>query len=112
MREQEMDTQLEILLRLYAINNNGKLFTKLKKSFGKKLIGEINHQFMNYNKLNKVLKWKPSYKINDGLELTFNWYRDFLSLNNYRELLQMTKIMVLGADGYLGWPTFILDGKI
>ncbi len=79
-------TVRDIIKAICDINNNGKLFTKIEKKFlGKKLIGEINHQFMNYNKLNKVLKWKPSYKINDGLELTFNWYRDFLSLNNYRE---------------------------
>ena len=53
-----------------------------------KLIGEIQDQFMSYNKLMRYFKWKPMYNLNQGLEISYNWYKGFLNENNYNEFIK------------------------
>ncbi len=76
----------DIIKMICKINNNTSLFNDIAATFkGRRLTGEISHQFMTYDKLYKTLKWKPSYDLNKGLEITINWYRKFLSKNNYKD---------------------------
>lgn len=39
---------------------------------------EINHQFLSAAKARQILKWEPSYSLDDGLALTISYYRDRL----------------------------------
>tara|TARA_Y100000590_G_scaffold432996_1_gene549561 strand:+ start:364 stop:1440 length:1077 start_codon:yes stop_codon:yes gene_type:complete len=39
---------------------------------------ESKFLFLNSNKIKKKLKWSPNYDINKSLELTSNWYKNFL----------------------------------
>jgi len=39
---------------------------------------EIRKQFLSAAKARKLLKWRPLFSLNEGLEKTVDWYRDFL----------------------------------
>jgi CDP-glucose 4,6-dehydratase len=41
--------------------------------------GEIHTQYLSSEKARKVLRWKPSYDIEEGLSETAEWYREFLA---------------------------------
>ena len=75
----------DIIKMICKLSQNTGLFDDISKQFkGKKLVGEINHQFMTYDKLYKILRWKPTYGFDQGLEITIDWYKKFLSKNNYK----------------------------
>lgn len=38
---------------------------------------EIIHQFLSAVKARKILKWKPEYKLEQGLKKTIKWYKDY-----------------------------------
>ncbi|AMB88977.1 MULTISPECIES: GDP-mannose 4,6-dehydratase [Bacillus] len=38
---------------------------------------EIKHQYLSAEKARKLLDWKPDYSIDEGLEKTIEWYREF-----------------------------------
>ena len=40
--------------------------------------GELNIQFMDYEKLNKYLGWKPRYKFSKTLPGLIKWYKKYL----------------------------------
>lgn len=42
--------------------------------------GEIKDQYLSIEKAKKILGWIPSYKLEDGLKETIEWYRSFFSL--------------------------------
>ena len=74
----------DIIYKICNISNNLKLYSEITRKFkNKKLTGEIKNQFMSYSKLMRYFKWKPSYSLDDGLKISFEWYRDFLKKNNY-----------------------------
>lgn len=39
---------------------------------------EIRSQYLSSKKANVILGWKPSYSIDQGINSTINWYKDFL----------------------------------
>jgi CDP-glucose 4,6-dehydratase len=39
---------------------------------------EIQHQYLSAEKARRVLGWNPLFDLDEGLELTITWYRDFL----------------------------------
>ncbi len=79
----------DIISKICTIADNPKLYTIISKKFkNKKLIGEIQDQFMSYNKLMRYFKWKPMYNLNQGLEISYNWYKGFLNENNYNEFIK------------------------
>lgn len=43
---------------------------------------EIRHQYLSAAKARTKLQWKPMFTIEDGLEHTVRWYRDFLGRSN------------------------------
>ena len=45
----------------------------------KKTIGEIDCQFMNYEKAKDYLGWTPQHSLNDGMLKTVDWYKRYLS---------------------------------
>jgi CDP-glucose 4,6-dehydratase len=38
---------------------------------------EIRHQYLSAEKAHHILNWSPLYTLDQGLELTINWYRKF-----------------------------------
>ncbi len=75
----------DIIFKICEINKNLDLYNEIQLSFkNKKLTGEIENQFMTYDKLNSYFNWMPQYSINEGLVATFNWYKDFLENNSYK----------------------------
>ncbi len=38
---------------------------------------EIPHQYLNAEKARGILNWQPNYTLEQGLEKTVGWYRDF-----------------------------------
>ena len=78
----------EIVNDICMLDNNKDLYRSIKKSYaGKKLTGEIQHQFMSYVKLNKMFGWKPHTEIKEGLRSTYKWYNGFLKKYNYKDFL-------------------------
>tara|TARA_B110000014_G_C20114130_1_gene587839 strand:+ start:653 stop:1702 length:1050 start_codon:yes stop_codon:yes gene_type:complete len=79
----------EIVNKICTTMGNDKLYYKIKKQFAnKKTIGEIQHQFMTFEKLYRYFKWKPEFKIEKGLEHTISWYKDFLKTIDYKSFLK------------------------
>ena len=79
----------EIINKICTIMNNDKLYYKIKKQFAnKKTVGEIQHQFMTFDKLYKYFKWKPEFNIEKSLGHTITWYKNFLKTINYKSFLK------------------------
>ncbi len=38
---------------------------------------EIIHQYLSAEKAREILRWKPSFTIDEGLIRTIEWYREF-----------------------------------
>jgi|TARA_Y100000389_G_scaffold153891_1_gene154259 CDP-glucose 4,6-dehydratase len=76
----------DIIWKLCDLAGNKDLYENIHGKFkNKKLIGEIEHQFMTYDKLNKYFGWKPRYSIDEGLKYTLNWYKGFLKKHDYKD---------------------------
>ncbi|MEC2427486.1 GDP-mannose 4,6-dehydratase [Bacillus safensis] len=62
-----------------------ELVDKILKAMGSELkprilnqgTHEIKHQYLSAEKARKLLDWKPDYSIDEGLEKTIKWYREF-----------------------------------
>lgn len=63
-----------------------QLVDKLLKAMGSELkpiilnegTNEIKHQYLSAKKAREVLGWKPSYTIDEGINKTIEWYKNFL----------------------------------
>ena len=47
----------------------------------KELFGEIDCQYMDYVKVNNFFNWQPKIDLSKGLEITINWFQDYLAKN-------------------------------
>ncbi|MEB2271307.1 GDP-mannose 4,6-dehydratase [Bacillus safensis] len=62
-----------------------ELVDKILKAMGSELkprilnqgTHEIKHQYLSAEKARKLLDWKPDFSIDEGLEKTIEWYREF-----------------------------------
>ncbi|KLV18891.1 GDP-mannose 4,6-dehydratase [Bacillus altitudinis] len=62
-----------------------ELVDKILKAMGSELkprilnqgTHEIKHQYLSAEKARKLIDWKPDYSIDEGLEKTIEWYREF-----------------------------------
>lgn len=39
---------------------------------------EIRHQYLDASKARRILNWQPQFNLEEGLERTWQWYREFL----------------------------------
>jgi len=39
---------------------------------------EIHHQYLSAAKAREMLHWNPLFTLDEGLQQTINWYREFL----------------------------------
>lgn len=67
------------LIETFCIHfQNEAMLTKAKKDMEKqKSFAEIDCQYMNYNKVEKLLGFVPTIELKEGLDLCFEWYSDF-----------------------------------
>lgn len=68
----------EVLQQIYALASNKKDFNKvLALMRGKKTKGEIDCQYMDFEKANKYFGWKPRHSFKEGLKKTIDWFRRY-----------------------------------
>ena len=44
-----------------------------------KTIGEIDCQYMDFEKVNSHFNWSPSHSFEEGIKKTIKWYKVYLS---------------------------------
>jgi CDP-glucose 4,6-dehydratase len=54
-----------------------KMDTQLQPVILNEVSNEIRHQYLSAEKAHTVLNWSPLYTLDQGLELTIKWYREF-----------------------------------
>ncbi len=76
----------DIIFKICQLSKNKDLYKEIENNFiNKKLTGEIENQFMTYDKLNEYFNWKPEYSIDEGLEITLDWYKGFFKKFSYKD---------------------------
>jgi CDP-glucose 4,6-dehydratase len=61
---------VEQILRLMGSN--------LKPEILNQASNEIHHQYLSAAKAREMLRWKPMFTLDEGLQQTINWYKEFL----------------------------------
>jgi len=70
----------DIVRMVYEIAGALGKYQKVEEAFqGKKTTGEIDIQFMSFDKLNEYFGWEPKTEFRDGLKKTVQWYRNYLN---------------------------------
>jgi CDP-glucose 4,6-dehydratase len=70
---------LSVLEKIYTITGRIDELDKIKINMvGNKTIGEIDCQYMDYEKVNKFFGWEPKFNIELGLKNTISWYENYL----------------------------------
>ncbi len=65
---------LELVERILQLMGSG-----LKPIIRNEASNEIRQQYLNAEKSRKVLRWKPLFTLDEGLEKTIEWYRKFFA---------------------------------
>ena len=72
----------DIIKKIFIFAKKTKELKVLNKEMIKnKTKGELSAQFMDYEKLNKYLGWKPKYKFTETLPKLFKWYKAYFKKN-------------------------------
>ena len=64
---------LEKVYKLVGNENDFEDVLNLMKE--NKTIGEIQCQYMNYDKVNEYFNWRPTHSLQDGLIKSIKWYK-------------------------------------
>jgi CDP-glucose 4,6-dehydratase len=73
----------ELLKIIYSlIDNMGEYERILKLMKDNITVGEINCQYMDFEKANKFFGWSPKMDLNEGLSQTIKWFEKYLSAKN------------------------------
>ncbi len=68
---------LEIIFNQVGNNKDLKKIIKIMKD--KKTSGEIDYQCMDFKKVNKYFGWAPTISLEEGLKISLDWYKGYLS---------------------------------
>jgi CDP-glucose 4,6-dehydratase len=72
-------TVQSVIEKVYNLLDNKVALEKIKKNMvGKKTVGEIECQYMDYEKVNHFFKWEPKHSFDDGLLKTIKWFTGYL----------------------------------
>jgi len=75
----KVHTVKSVIEQIYDLIDNKLSLKKITKDMvGKKTIGEIECQYMDYEKVNKFFKWEPKHNFNEGLIKTIKWFEGYL----------------------------------
>lgn len=69
-------TVLELVNRILAIMNSD-----LEPDVRNEASHEIRHQYLSAAKAREHLNWRPLFALDEGLERTINWYRNFFGVS-------------------------------
>lgn len=67
-------TVLELVEKILA-----KMESKLMPEVQNQVSNEIRHQYLSAERARKLLKWAPEFTLDEGLDRTIAWYREFFS---------------------------------
>jgi len=65
-------TVLELVNKILKI-----MGSKLKPEIRNNASNEIRNQYLNAGKAKTLLNWKPNYTLDEGLQKTIKWYKDY-----------------------------------
>ncbi len=65
-------TVLELVEKILKI-----MKSNLAPKILKETTNEIKHQYLSAKKAREILEWKPKYTLDEGLQRTIDWYKDF-----------------------------------
>lgn len=68
-------TVLELTKKILALTGREDLAPIIKNEAH----GEIRHQYLSAEKARKILGWSPAYSLDQGLQETIEWYKDFFA---------------------------------
>lgn len=69
----------DVISRIFESFNNQKDLDKILKLMeGKVTKGEIDTQYMDYEKVNNYFGWSPTHNFEEGLEKTISWFKNYL----------------------------------
>ena len=57
-----------------------KMNSQLRPEIQNQASNEIRHQYLSAERARTLLKWRPQYTLDTGLDRTIAWYRDFLGV--------------------------------
>lgn len=63
----------EIVERISSMMN-----PKFSPDIRNEVTNEIRHQYLTAEKARRVLGWKPMFNLNEGLQKTIDWYKEFI----------------------------------
>lgn len=76
----EPKTVREIVRRIFLrCGKEDELATVIRQMENAKTTGEISTQYMDYDVVYRDFGWKPTTSLDDGLDQTIEWFRDFLA---------------------------------
>ncbi len=88
---------LDVCKSLIKVSKNLDILgEKVKINFIKDRPGHDNRYALNSNKIKNRLKWKPKTDFEDGIKLTFDWYRN--NKKYYKSILKKDIIERLGSN--------------
>ena len=67
-------TVLELVDRILRLMNS-----KLQPDIRNEANNEIRHQYLNASRARQMLDWKPLFTLDEGLQHTAAWYREYLA---------------------------------
>ncbi len=71
----------EILEIVYQLTNNEEAFQEILNIMkNKETIGEIDCQYMDYEKVNQHFGWSPKHLLEQGVVKTIDWFKDYLKI--------------------------------
>ncbi len=69
-------TVLELVTRILTL-----MKSDLEPEIRNEAVNEIRHQYLSADKARRLLGWHPLFSLDQGLEQTISWYREFLGTN-------------------------------
>jgi CDP-glucose 4,6-dehydratase len=69
-----------VIKEIYKSIGNDDIQDIREKMIGKKTTGEIECQYMDFEKVDKYFGWQPKHEFSDGLSKTIKWYKNYLKL--------------------------------
>ena len=72
-------TVKDIVKKIYEMLGKDILYAEVEKLWAdRQTLGEIDSQYMSYDKLNKFFGWKPQFDFDAGLHKTTEWFKNYL----------------------------------
>lgn len=69
----------EVLKTVYTLTNKEIEYEKIVEMMnGKQTVGEIDSQFMDFEKINQHFGWSPSHSFEEGVQKTIEWFGKYL----------------------------------